>query len=311
MRTESLRKAYGEKVVELARNDERILSLDADLSGSTMSCLMQQAFPERYFEMLIAEQNMTAFATGLSLTGKIPFINTFAVFLTGRAFEQIRQSIGTAHANVKICGSSSGLSDFGDGASHQSVEDIAIMRSIPGMTILEPVDAVQTRKMVKSMVEYDGPVYLRINRADLPVITEESDEFEIGKIYEMRKGTDAVIFASGIMVSMSLEAADKLKEEGISLRVLNVCTIKPLDNDYIEGFTHNMKAVLTAEESSIIGGLNSLVSQAIAGKYLGPVVPIGVEDRFGYSSLSYEDLLESFGFTSENIIDKVKKALGL
>ena len=306
---ESLRNAYGQKVVELAKDNKNIVSLEADLGKSTMSCLMEQEHCQRFFEMNIAEQNMASFAAGLSLTGKIPFINSFAMFVSGRAYEQIRQGIGTAHLNVKICGSSSGLSDFGDGATHQCIEDIAVMRSIPGMVVIEPVDAPQTRAMVEAIVDYDGPVYFRINRADLPVLTQEGEKFEIGKIYEMKEGHDAVIFATGIMVSIALEAAKMLDEEGVSLKVLNVCTLKPLDNAYIESFTKGMKAVLTAEEHSLIGGLNSIVCQAIAGRFAGPVKGIGIDDRFGFSTLAYDELLACFGLTAAHIADEVRAAL--
>ena len=309
MKLESLRNAYGQKVVEMAQENKNIVSLEADLGKSTMSCLMEQEYCNRFFEMNIAEQNMASFAAGLSLTGKIPFINSFAMFVSGRCYEQIRQGIGTAHLNVKICGSSSGLSDFGDGATHQCIEDIAVMRSIPGMVVLEPMDGPQTRALVETIVDYDGPVYFRINRADLPVITKEGEKFEIGKIYEMKDGKDAVIFATGIMVSIALEAAAELEKEGISLKVLNVPTLKPLDNAYIESFTQGMKAVLTAEEHSLVGGLNSVVCQAIAGKYCGPIKGIGINDRFGFSTLSYNELLEYFGLTAKNIADEVRSAL--
>jgi len=309
MKTESLRTAYGERLVELAKNDERIVACEADLGKSTMSCLMEETYPDRFFEMNIAEQNMAAFAAGLSYTGKIPFISTFAMFISGRSYEQIRQSIGTARANVKICGSSSGLSDFGDGASHQCVEDIAVMGSIPGMVVLEPADAPQTRAMVDAMTEYTGPVYFRINRADLPTVTEEGRKFEIGKIYEMKPGSDAVIFATGMMVKLALDAAEALEKEGISLRVLNVSTLKPLDQENILSFTKGMKAVVTAEEHSVVGGLNSIVCQAIAGKYVGPVVPVGVPDVFGFSTLDYQTLLDHFELTPANIMEKVRQAL--
>ncbi len=309
MRLESLRNAYGQKVVELAKDNKNIVSLEADLGKSTMSCLMEMEHCRRFFEMNIAEQNMASFAAGLSLTGKIPFINSFAMFVSGRAYEQIRQGIGTAHLNVKICGSSSGLSDFGDGATHQCIEDIAVMRSIPGMVVIEPVDGPQTRAMVETIVDYEGPVYFRINRADLPVLTREGETFEIGKIYEMKEGHDAVIFATGIMVSVALDAAQLLEQEGISLRVLNVSTLKPLDHDYIESFTTGMKAVLTAEEHSLIGGLNSIVCQAIAGRYTGPVKGIGIDDRFGFSTLDYDELLACFGLTDAHIAEAVRSAL--
>ncbi len=309
MKNESIRNAYGKKLVELGAVNKNIVALEADLGKSTMSCMFEAEYPDRFFEMNIAEANMASFAGGLSLTGKIPFIHSFAMFATGRCYEQLRQSIGTAGLNVKVCGSSSGLSDFGDGATHQAIEDIALMRTIPGMVVLEPVDANQVGNMLDAVIDHYGPVYFRINRNNLPVLTGSDEKFEIGKIYTMREGTDAVIFAGGVMVSLALEAADMLEKEGISLKVLNVSTHKPLDNEYIRSFTSGMKAVLTAEEHSIIGGLNSTVCQALAGKYQGPVVPIAVMDRYGFSTLDYQTLLDFFGFTSERIADDVKKAL--
>lgn len=309
MKKEGLRQAYGEQVVELAKTNKNIVSLEADLGGSTFSKLMELAFPERHFEMSIAEQNMTAFAAGLSLTGKIPFTNSFAVFASSRCYEQIRQSIGTAHLNVKIIGSSSGLSDFGDGASHQSIEDIATMRTIPGMVVIEPCDANQTRAAVKTMAEYNGPVYMRLNRADLPLLTDPRETFQIGKLYELRQGTDAVIFVIGIAASIAMEAAEILEKEGISLRIINVSTLKPVKNEDILAYTKDMKAVLTFEEHSIVGGLNSVVCQAIAGKYSGPIEGIAIPDCYGFSTKSYDALMDYFGFNSKSVAEKVRKAL--
>lgn len=309
MKYESIRSAYGKKLVEMGAVNKDIVALEADLGKSTMSCMFEAEYPDRFFEMNIAEANMATFAGGLSLTGKIPFIHSFAVFSSGRCFEQLRQSIGTAGLNVKVCGSSCGLSDFGDGATHQSIEDIAIMRTIPGMTVLEPVDANQVQAMVETIVEHNGPVYFRINRNNLPVLTDSDEKFEIGKISTMREGSDAVIFAIGNMVNLALEAADMLDKDGISLKVLNVSTLKPLNNEYVRSFTDGMKAVLTAEEHSVIGGLNSVVCQAIAGSFSGPIVPIAVNDRYGFSTLNYESLLDYFEFTSQRIADDVRNAL--
>lgn len=306
---EGLREAYGNKVSELAGKDKRIVSLDADLGGSTMSKIIEKEHPENFFEMSIAEQNMASFAAGLSLTGRIPFINSFAMFDSCRCYEQIRQSIGTAHLNVKIVGSSAGLSDFGDGATHQCIEDIALMRVIPGMVVVEPVDANQTRAVVEAAVEHDGPMYIRINRNDLPVLTPADQKFEIGKIYEMRDGKDAVMYTGSVGVSIALEAAEILEKKGISLKVLNVSTLKPLENEYVASFAEGMKAVFTMEEHNIIGGLNSLVCQAIAGKFNGHVEGIAVPDRFGFSTRSYEELQKFFGFTAEDVAAKIEAAL--
>jgi transketolase len=309
MKHEGLRTVYGKRLVELGAVNKNIVALEADLGKSTMSCLFESAYPERFFEMNIAEQNMATFAGGLSLAGKIPFIHSFAVFSSSRCFEQLRQCIGVGKLNVKICGSSAGLSDYGDGATHQSIEDIATMRVIPGMVVLEPADANQMRAMVDAMVAYHGPVYFRSNRNDLPVITPEDAQFEIGKIYTVREGKDAVVYACGGMVSIALDAAELLAQEGISLKVLNVSTLKPLDNAYIRSFAEGMRAVVTAEEHSLIGGLNSLVCQALAGYYLGPVIPVGLHDVYGFSTHDYESLLNYFGFTPQRIADDVKRAL--
>ncbi|MBT3320169.1 MAG: transketolase family protein [Clostridia bacterium] len=310
MKYECIRSAYGKKLVEAGAVNKNIVALEADLGKSTMSCMFEKAYPNRFFEMNIAEQNMAAFAGGLALTGKIPFIHSFAIFASGRCFEQIRQSIGTAKLSVKICGSSCGLSDFGDGATHQTIEDIAIMRTIPGMVVLEAVDANQVEGLVDAVVAHDGPVYFRMNRSDSPVLTQPGEKFEIGKIYTMREGSDAVIFACGNMVSIALEAADLLEKQGVSLKVLNVSTLKPLDHEYIKSFADGMKAVLTAEEHSVIGGLNSAVCQAIAGSFVGPVVAIGMNDCFGFSTLDYQTILNYFEFTPERIANDVVKSLG-
>lgn len=305
----SLRTAYGEALVELGRDNKSIVALEADLGKSTMSCLFQAAYPERYFEMGIAEQNMASTAAGLALTGKIPFISTFAVFVSGRAYDQIRQTISIAKLNVKICGSSSGLSDFGDGSTHQSIEDTAIMRAIPNMTVLVPVDAVETKKIVKVAAEWNGPVYIRINRNDLPVLTKEEDEFEIGKLYTIKEGKDVVIFANGVMVSKALEAAEVLHSEGISAKVINVSTMKPLDEKLIIDAASGYKGVVTAEEHSVIGGLGSLVTDALRGVTNLPVEFVGVKDKFGTSAHNYDELIEYYGLTSRAIVDSVKKVL--
>lgn len=307
MNTKSQRIAYGETLVELGKENENIVVLEADLGKSTMSCLFQNEFPERYFEMGIAEQNMTSTAAGLALAGKIPFVNSFAVFASGRAYDQIRQTISIAKLNVKICGSSSGLSDFGDGSTHQAVEDAAIMRAIPNMTVLIPVDAVETRKMVKAAAEYKGPVYLRINRNDLPIITDDEMQFEIGRIYKKRDGKDVAIFANGVMVSKALEAAEELQKKGISAKVVNVPTLKPLDENAIKEEVKGCRAVVTAEEHSIIGGLGSAVTEALRKETNLPIEYVGIKDSFGTSASNYDELLEYYGLTSKAIEEAVLK----
>ena len=307
MSKESLRIAYGETLVELGKENKNIVVLEADLGKSTMSCFFQDKYPERYFEMGIAEQNMASTAAGLSLTGKIPFISTFAVFMSGRAYDQIRQTISIAKLNVKICGSSSGLSDYGDGSTHQSIEDVSIMRAIPNMTVIVPVDAIETRKMVRAMAQYEGPVYLRINRNELPIYTSEDTEYTIGKTYTIREGKDVVVFANGVMISKAMEAAEELEKTGISVKVVNVSTVKPLDEKAINEATVGCKAVVTAEEHTIIGGLGSAIAEALRLETNLPIEFVGVKDCFGTSAQNYDDLMEYYGLTSKAISDAVLK----
>jgi transketolase len=297
--------AYGNALVQLGRENKNIVALEADLGKSTMSNMFQQEFPDRYFEMGIAEQNMASTAAGLSLIGKIPFIHSFAVFSTGRAFDQIRQTISIGRLNVNICGSSAGLSDFGDGSTHQSVEDIAIMRAIPNMTVFCPVDANETGKVVRAMAEIDGPCYIRINRNDYENVTSEDTPFQVGMPTVLKDGSDIAVFAIGIMAIKALEAAKAL-EGKISLKVVNVSTIKPLNSQMIIDMAKNCKAVITAEEHSIIGGLGSAIAQALS-KECKPIEFIGINDTFGCSARSYDELLDYFGLTSEAIIQAAQR----
>lgn len=302
------RQVYGKTLVELGRKNKNIVVCDADLSKSTMSCYFQDVFPERFFEMGIAEANMTSFAAGLSLTGKIPFINSFAVFASGRNYDQIRQGICIGKLNVKIVGSSTGLSDFGDGSTHQAVEDAAIMRAIPNMTVLVPVDGIETEKMVHAVADYHGPVYIRINRNDLPDLFPENQDYQIGRFYTIREGTDAVVFANGVMVSKAVQAAETLAAEGVTLRVVNVSTLKPVNEQELKDLAHGMKVIVTAEEHTLIGGLASVVTYALRG--IGtPIVPIGIEDSFGQSAQGYEELLAHYGLTASHIVEAVKTSL--
>ena len=310
MATNSLRTAYGEALVEQGKDNKNIVVLEADLGKSTMSCLFQAAYPERYFEMSIAEANMASTAAGLALTGKIPFINSFAVFSTGRCYDQLRQTISIAGLNVKICGSSAGLSDYGDGSTHQSIEDMGLMRGIPGMTVLVPVDAVETAQMVAAMVEHKGPDYIRINRNDLPILTAAERKFEIGKLYTMREGTDAVVFANGVMVSKALAAAEILAKENISVKVINVPTVKPLDRQAVIAATTGMTAAVTAEEHSVIGGLGSAIAEALRMVTGVPLDFVGIEDVFGTSALGYDELMTQYGLTDKAIADKVRAMVG-
>jgi len=301
------REVYGRTLVELGRENRDVVVLEADLGKSTMSCYFEQAFPERFFEMGIAEANMTSFAAGLSLTGKIPFTNSFAVFAAGRAFDQIRQGICIPGLNVRIVGSSCGLSDFGDGSTHQSVEDVAIMRAIPNMTVLVPADGNETRSMTRALVEYQGPAYMRITRNDVPDVMLVDEPFVAGKPYLIRQGSDAVVFANGQMVSLALEAAGILSVAGISTRVVNVSSMKPVDMAALAALADGMKGVVSAEEHSLIGGLASLIREALQGRAV-PISAIGIDDRFGQSAHSYEDLLQAYGLTPAHIAAAVRQA---
>jgi transketolase len=310
MKSQNQRQVYGETLRELGRMNKNIVVLEADLGKSTMTSLFEQEFPDRFFEMGIGEANMTSFAAGLSLTGKIAFTNSFAVFASGRAFDQIRQGISIPKLNVKIIGSSAGLSDFGDGATHQSVEDIAIMRAIPNMTVLVPADAIETREMTKKIIHLQGPVYMRLNRHDLPDIFPEDQEFEIGKSYLIREGKDIVVFASGIMVFKAVQAAEVLEMEGISLRVVNVSSLKPTNEIEIIKFATGVKGIITAEEHSLIGGLASVITYILRGNGT-PISTIGIDDIFGQSAHNYDELLEEYELTVSRIVNEVQNMLTL
>ena len=309
MRTsDSLRKTYGETIVELGETNKNIVMLEADLGNSTMSSMFAKVYPDRYFQMGIAEQNMASVSAGLSLTGKIPFMNSFAVFASGRAYDQIRSSITIANLNVKICGSSAGLSDYGDGKTHQSIDDIALMQVLPNMTVLSPCDAVETEKMVKAMAETNGPMYLRINRSDLPVVTNPEEEYHIGKMTQIVDGSDIVVFATGVMVQQSIKAAELLKEEGISVRVVNVSTIKPLDKKALLNFCEGVKGVVTAEEHNVIGGLGSVICSALSSTRL-PIEILGVNDSYGTSAENYSILLKQYRLEPEDVAKKIRSLL--
>ena len=305
----NLRKAYGEALTEAGKNNRDVVVLEADLGRSTMSIMFKEAFPDRYFEMGIAEANMTSTAAGLALAGKIPFTGTFAVFAAGRAYDQIRCSVAIPNANVKIIGSSCGLSDFGDGKTHQSVEDANIIRAIPNMTVLNPVDAEEVKKMIPAVIKYRGPVYIRINRGDLPIFTSPKGEFKIGKIYPVTEGKDAVIFATGVMVSKSVEAAAMLKPKGISVQVLNVSTLKPLHKKEVLKYAAGKKAVIIAEEAVRTGGLGEAIAALIAGEVKAKFGIVAINDEFGTSAHSYEELLVKYGLSSDHICRAVINAL--
>jgi transketolase len=307
-RIQNPREIYGRTLVEIGRENPDVVVLEADLGKSTMSCYFEQAFPARFFEMGIAEANMTSFAAGLSLTGKIPFTNSFAVFAAGRAFDQIRQGICIPGLNVRIVGSSCGLSDFGDGSTHQSVEDVAIMRALPNMTVFVPADGNETRMMTRALVDLKGPAYMRITRNDLPDVMPENEPFVAGKPHLIQQGTDCVVFANGQMVSLALEAAELLAPDGISLRVVNVSSMKPVDRAAIMALTDGMKGIVTAEEHSLIGGLATLIGAVLQGMPIA-MKSIGIDDRFGQSAHSYEDLLRAYGLTPSHIAAAVRQVL--
>jgi transketolase len=309
MNMQNCRLVYGKTLVELGMENERIVALDADLCKSTMTCLFEEAFPERHFEIGIAEANMVSIAAGLALCDKIPFVNSFAVFSAGRPYDQIRVSVCIGKTNVKIVGSSCGLSDFGDGATHQGIEDIAIMRALPNMTVLSPADGIETKKMTKAMVEYDGPVYIRILRNEVPDVTDEKQEFKIGKPSLIKDGKDIVIFAHGYMVYKAIKASETLETQGISTRIVNVSTLKPVDEEAITKFARGVKGIVTVEEHSIIGGLASIVAYIMRGQPI-PMEAVAVQDCFGQSALDWEQLLDHYGLNEAAIVKAVKKILG-
>jgi transketolase len=309
MNMQNCRVVYGETLVALGRENKRIVALDADLSKSTMTRFFEQEFPERFFEMGIGEQNMVSVAAGLALSGKIAFVNSFAVFAAGRPYDQIRVSVCIGKVNVKIIGSSCGISDFGDGATHQGIEDVAIMRAIPNMTVLSPADGIETKKIVKAAVDYEGPVYIRIPRNEVPDVTDEKQKFEIGRPTVIRQGTDVTVFAHGYMVYKALKAAEALEKEGISVRIVNVSTLKPIDEEAIRKLASGVKGVVTVEEHTIVGGLANIVAFILRGQAM-PMEAVAIQDCFGQSALSYEELLDHYGLTDTAIVKAVKKVLG-
>ena len=304
------RESYGKALAALGEEFDNIVVLDADLAAATKTGTFKKAFPERHFDCGIAEANMIAAAAGMSTMGLVPFASSFAMFASGRAFEQIRNSIGYPHLNVKIGATHGGISVGEDGASHQCCEDFALMRSIPGMTVLSPSDDVEARAAVRAAYLHEGPVYIRFGRLAVPVFHDEDNfSFEIGKGEQLADGNDIAIIATGLMVNEALEAAKSLKEEGINARVINICTIKPLDTEIVLKAAAECKKVITCEEHNIIGGLGEAVCTAIAEEGIATKVKrIGVNDEFGHSGPAKE-LLKQFGLSAENIINKAKEML--
>ncbi len=303
------RESYGNALKELAAENEDIIVLDADLAAATKTAIFKKAYPERFFDCGIAEADMMGVAAGLAACGKIPFASSFAMFAAGRAYEVVRNSIGYPGLNVKIGATHAGISVGEDGATHQCNEDIALMRTIPGMTIINPADDVEARAAVKAAAEMEGPVYLRFGRLAAPVFNDrESYEFELGKGVTLREGSDITIIATGLMVYEAVKASDELKKEGINAGVINIHTIKPIDKDIIITAAENSGILMTVEEHSIIGGLGSAVAEVVTENYPVPVIRIGVNDEYGHSGPA-TDLLKEYGLCAENIVSRVKKAL--
>lgn len=309
LQKKATRESYGEALRDLAEKYPELVVLDADLAAATKTGIFKKAYPERFFDCGIAEANMMGVAAGLSTAGKIPFASTFAMFAAGRAFEIVRNSIGYPHLNVKIGATHAGISVGEDGATHQCNEDIALMRTIPGMTILNPADDVEAKAAVEAAIQYEGPVYLRFGRLATPIFNAPATyQFTIGKGITLREGTDVTLVATGLMVWESMKAAELLEAEGIHARVLNIHTIKPLDTELICKAASETGLLVTVEEHSVIGGLGGAVAEAVTSCCPVPVVRIGVNDEFGHSGPAV-DLLKEFGLCAENIAAVTKKAL--
>ena len=303
------RESYGNTLVEIGKEDPNLVVLDADLAEATKTSIFRNAFPERFIDCGIAEGNMAGVAAGLSLAGKVPFMSSFAMFAAGRAFEQIRNSIGYPHLNVKIAATHAGITVGEDGASHQCNEDIALMRTIPGMVVMNPADDIEAKAAVRAAYEYDGPVYIRLGRAAVPVINDKPDyKFEMGKGTIVKEGTDVTIVATGICVDSAIGAAKMLEADGINAEIINICTIKPLDEEIIINSAKKTGKVVTAEEHSVIGGLGSAVCDALSKSYPTTVFKIGMQDIFGESG-SAADLLVKYKLDAKGVYEQVKEFL--
>jgi transketolase len=302
------REAYGEALVEMAGTYPNLVVLDADLAKSTTTIKFKKEYPERFFDCGVAEQNMMAVAAGLATTGKICYTGSFAMFATGRAFEQVRNTVAYPSLNVKICPTHAGITVGPDGGSHQTIEDIALMRVIPGMKVIVPADYYEAKAAIKKAAEIDGPVFIRLGRASVPMIFDESYEYELGKAIKLKDGSDVTIFATGIMVASSLEAAEELAKNGIRAEVVNVSTIKPLDDKTIIESASKTGKVVVAEEHSIIGGLGSAIAELLSEKHPVPIAQVGIKDVFGRSG-EPDELLKYYGLTSNDISQAVKRLL--
>lgn len=309
MLKKAIRQAYGEKLIEIGKSNKDVVVLEADIGNSSKSILFGNEYPERYFNVGIAETNMVGMAAGMATAGKIPFVNAFAVFMSLRAGDAVRSLVGYMNLNVKLAGTYAGVSAAYDGATHHALEDIAFMRSIPNMTVISVSDAVETAKAMEAAVEYEGPVYLRLSRAEVPVIFDsESYDFRIGKAVQMTEGDDVTIFSTGCTLSRALEASEKLKEKGIGARVVNIHTIKPIDAEFVTKCAGETGAVVTVEEHSIYGGLGSAVSEVLAKNAPCPIEMAGFNDCFTESG-PYEGLLDKYGLSADEIVNKVNEVI--
>ena len=304
------RAAFGNALVKLGAERDDFVVLDADLAAATQTVMFKKAYPDRFYDCGIAEADMIGIAAGIAATGKKVVCSYFAMFAAGRAFEQIRNSVGYPHLNVIIGATHAGISVGEDGATHQCCEDIALMRTIPGMTVINPADETEAKKAVEAAFELDGPVYMRFGRLAVPVIFGDDYKFEVGKSVELKEGNDVTIIASGLMVSEALEAYELLKNDGINARIINMHTIKPLDNEAVIKAAKETGAIVTAEEHSVTGGLGSAVSELLCEEYPVPVLKLGVYDTFGHSGPAPK-LLDEFGLRAVNIAEKAKKAIAL
>jgi transketolase len=307
-KTKAIRDAYGEALLKLGGENEDIVALEADVGNSSKSILFGKQYPERYFNVGIAEGNLAAMAAGFAAAGKIPFINTFATFMTLRGGDPINSLIAYSNLNVKMAGTYAGLSDSYDGASHQAISDISVMRALPNVTVISVADAVETEKAVKAAAEYKGPIYLRLSRAPVPIIFNDEYQFEIGKGVPLTEGNDVSIIATGYLVQKSLLAADELKKRGIRARVINMHTIKPIDKDLLIKCAKETGAIVTAEEHSVIGGLGSATAEVLSKEFPVPMDFVGIEDTYAESG-DYELLLRKYGLNIENIIAKVENVI--
>lgn len=300
------RESFGKALVELGKENKDVVVLTADLAGATKTSLFEKEFPDRFINVGIAEQNMIGISAGLATTGKIPFASTFAMFAAGRAYDQIRNSVAYPKLNVKICGTHAGITVGEDGATHQMLEDLSLMRSIPNITVLCPSDDVQTKWAIKEMAKFDGPVYIRLARVATPVIYDENQTFEIGKMVQIGNGTDATVFATGVEVAEALKAKEQLEKENINIRVVDVHTIKPIDKETIIKCAKETKKIITVEDHSIIGGLGTAVCEILSEEYPTKVIRMGMKDQFGKSGKA-DQLLKYFKLDSQAIIEEIKR----